>query len=255
LSSTCLDFVFFSIGAVVVFIDVDAGADDDVDGGNDDVDGPVEVVCNNYFSLGIDSKVTLEFDRKRKNHPELFTARWVNQGWYIGLGLKSFIQEFRAIRKYVILIADGKEKRIPKRVKSLVVTNIPSYAAGTNPWYKAPNSKKVPEVTPQSIDDGYVEVFGFNNVNDLGSERVGFGKMGLRICQAKLVKLLIIEPIAGQVDGEPYLFDPCRITISFFGKSKMLFNSAKDKNQKQLLKLIGQYYMENEHGEKVRMSM
>ncbi len=41
---------------------------------------------NNYFSIGIDAKIALQFHEKRNQNPEMFTNQTVNKMWYAKLG-------------------------------------------------------------------------------------------------------------------------------------------------------------------------
>lgn len=39
-------------------------------------------VMNNYFGIGLDADITLEFHNKREDKPEKFTSRFHNKGVY-----------------------------------------------------------------------------------------------------------------------------------------------------------------------------
>jgi diacylglycerol kinase (ATP) len=40
-------------------------------------------VLNNYFSIGIDAKIALQFHEKRNSNPEMFKNQTVNKMWYV----------------------------------------------------------------------------------------------------------------------------------------------------------------------------
>lgn len=49
-------------------------------------------VMNNYFGIGIDAKISLDFHHKREEHPEKCRSRTRNYMWYGVLGSKQWIQ-------------------------------------------------------------------------------------------------------------------------------------------------------------------
>lgn len=49
-------------------------------------------VMNNYFGIGIDAKISLDFHQKREEHPEKCRSRAKNYMWYSVLGSKEWLQ-------------------------------------------------------------------------------------------------------------------------------------------------------------------
>jgi len=47
---------------------------------------------NNYFGIGIDAKISLDFHQKREEHPEKCRSRAKNYMWYSVLGSKEWLQ-------------------------------------------------------------------------------------------------------------------------------------------------------------------
>jgi len=47
---------------------------------------------NNYFGIGIDAKISLDFHHKREEHPEKCRSRTRNYMWYGVLGSKQWLQ-------------------------------------------------------------------------------------------------------------------------------------------------------------------
>ena len=45
-------------------------------------------VMNNYFGIGLDAKITLDFHLKREEHPEKCQSRAKNFMWYVNLRLR-----------------------------------------------------------------------------------------------------------------------------------------------------------------------
>jgi len=201
-------------------------------------------IANNYFSIGIDSKMLLDFDTLRNNHPSYFPHRMINFGWYGLIGIKSMMENYKSLHHYCILNITnlkGEQKliTIPKKVKALVFLNVPSYCGGTNPWKNARNIPDVPGDTHQSISDGIIEIFAMEGAAHFGRNLASVSRGGIRVAQASSVSIITLQEVAGQVDGEPYFILPCEITIKNTGKSFMLYCTNNDPEDRKFQRLIG----------------
>lgn len=89
---------------------------------------------NNYFGIGLDAKLALEFHMTREEHPEKCRSRIRNHMLYGILGSKEFLQRTcKNLEQKILLECDGTT--IPlKNVQGIVVLNIPSYTGGVNFW-------------------------------------------------------------------------------------------------------------------------
>lgn len=47
---------------------------------------------NNYFGIGLDARIALDFSNKRKEYPQQFKSRTKNYLWYGVLGSMQFLQ-------------------------------------------------------------------------------------------------------------------------------------------------------------------
>jgi len=80
---------------------------------------------NNYFGIGLDAKITLEFHQKREEHPEKCRSRTKNMMWFGVLGGKEIVaRTYRNLDQRVALECDGRRIPLPN-LQGIVVLNIP----------------------------------------------------------------------------------------------------------------------------------
>lgn len=82
-------------------------------------------VMNNYFGIGIDAKISLDFHNKREEHPEKCRSRAKNYMWYGVLGSKQLLQKTcKNLEQRVQLECDGQRIPLPS-LQGIVILNIP----------------------------------------------------------------------------------------------------------------------------------
>uniref|UniRef100_A0A8C3V367 Diacylglycerol kinase n=1 Tax=Catharus ustulatus TaxID=91951 RepID=A0A8C3V367_CATUS len=177
-------------------------------------------VFNNYFSLGFDARVTLEFHESREANPEKFNSRFRNKMFYAGTAFSDFLTgSSKDLAKHVRLVCDETDltsKIQDLKPQCLVFLNIPRYCAGTMPWG---NPGEHHDFEPQRHDDGCIEVIGFT-MTSLAALQVG--GHGERLCQCRQVVLTTSKAIPMQVDGEPCKLAPSCIRISLRNQANMV---------------------------------
>lgn len=63
---------------------------------------------NNYFGIGLDAKISLDFNNKRDEHPEKCRSRTKNMMWYGVLGTKELLHRtYRNLEQKVLLEVSG----------------------------------------------------------------------------------------------------------------------------------------------------
>ncbi|XP_023555906.1 diacylglycerol kinase eta [Octodon degus] len=197
------------------------GATPFIDPDVDSLDGYSEkCVMNNYFGIGLDAKISLEFNNKREEHPEKCRSRTKNLMWYGVLGTRELLQRsYKNLEQRVQLECDGQYIPLPS-LQGIAVLNIPSYAGGTNFWG---GTKEDDIFAAPSFDDKILEVVAIFDSMQMAVSRV-IKLQHHRIAQCRTVKITIFgdEGVPVQVDGEAWVQPPGIIKIVHKNRAQML---------------------------------
>lgn len=80
---------------------------------------------NNYFGIGLDAKISLDFNQCREDHPEKCRSRARNRILYGMLGGREVLAKtFKNLERRVRLECDGQLISLPN-LQGIVILNIP----------------------------------------------------------------------------------------------------------------------------------
>ncbi|XP_070538443.1 diacylglycerol kinase delta-like isoform X2 [Ptychodera flava] len=186
-----------------------------------DVEGYDErYVMNNYFGIGLDAKIALDFHNKREEHPEKCRSRKKAKTWYGIFAGKELVQRTsKNLHERIQLECDGQRIPLPT-LQGIVVLNIPSYMGGFNFWG---GRKEDSNFAAPSFDDKILEVVAVYGVTHMAMSRL-ISVQHHRIAQCRVLKLTILgdEGLPIQVDGEAWIQPPGFIKIVHKNRAQML---------------------------------
>lgn len=187
---------------------------------------PKIVQMNNYFGLGIDAELSLDFHHAREEDPDKFNSRFHNKGVYVKVGLQK-LSHTRNLHKDIRLQVDKLEVELPN-IEGLIFLNIPSWGSGADLWGSDNDSR----FGRPRIDDGMLEVVGVTGVVHMGQVQSGL-RSGIRIAQGSYIRITVSKALPVQVDGEPWIQSPGQIIISAAGPKVCMLRKSKSKQKKQ----------------------
>uniref|UniRef100_A0A3P8Y9M1 Diacylglycerol kinase n=1 Tax=Esox lucius TaxID=8010 RepID=A0A3P8Y9M1_ESOLU len=182
---------------------------------------------NNYFSVGPDALMALNFHTHREKTPSFFSSRIINKAVYFMYGTKDcLVQECKDLDKRIELELDGERVALPS-LEGIIVCNIGYWGGGCRLW-EGMGDEPYP---PTRLDDGLLEVVGVFGSFHCAQIQVKMANP-VRIGQAHTVRLVLKSSrMPMQVDGEPWAQGPCTITITHKTQAFMLYHSAEQTDE------------------------
>ncbi|XP_051561979.1 diacylglycerol kinase epsilon-like isoform X2 [Myxocyprinus asiaticus] len=184
---------------------------------------PKVLAMNNYFSVGPDALMALNFHTHREKTPSFFSSRIINKAVYFLYGTKDcLVQECKDLDKIIELELDGERVTLPS-LEGIIVCNIGYWGGGCRLW-EGMGDEPYP---PTRVDDGLLEVVGVYGSFHCAQIQVKLANP-VRLGQAHTVRLVLKSSrMPMQVDGEPWAQGPCTITITHKTQALMLYHSAE----------------------------
>jgi len=184
-------------------------------------------VMNNYFGLGLDADLCLDFHNAREEKPEKFNSRLHNKAVYVKVGLRKCIgrRMCKDLHKEINLEVDGKQIELPP-IEGIIILNIMSWGSGANAW----GPEKEDKFTKPNHWDGMLEVVGVQGVVHLGQIQSGL-RSAIRIVQGSHIKIHMSTDVPVQVDGEPWIQPAGDIVVLKSALKATMLKKAKMKRR------------------------
>ncbi|KAG5522748.1 hypothetical protein RHGRI_034783 [Rhododendron griersonianum] len=187
--------------------------------------------------VGCDAKVALEIHNLREENPDKFYNQFMNKVLYAREGAKTIMDRtFEDFPWQIRVEVDGVEIEVPEDAEGVLVANIGSYMGGVDLWHN--EDETYDNFDPQSMHDKILEVVSISGTWHLGKLQVScfscfcFQPVGLsrarRLAQGQSIKIQLYATLPVQIDGEPWLQQPCTLAISHHGQAFMLKRAAKE---------------------------
>ncbi|KAI3382819.1 hypothetical protein SNEBB_010537 [Seison nebaliae] len=196
------------------------------------------IIMNNYFGLGADAEVALEFHNAREENPKKFKSRLHNKRMYFNIGIRKLTTWHTKklcsnLRKQLSLVVDNKHINIPSSVVGIIILNIWSWMGGANLWgtSNSTSTDGQQRFNVPALSDGMLEVVGLYGIVHMGQIYSGM-RNGIRLAQGSHIKIRIHSELPVQVDGEPWVQQSSSITILRSALRATMLKKSKSKKHR-----------------------
>ncbi|XP_067138852.1 diacylglycerol kinase theta [Centruroides vittatus] len=182
-------------------------------------------VMNNYFGIGIDADLCLDFHNAREENPNKFNSRLHNKSVYVKMGLRKMVSKktWKDLQREIRLEVDGKVIDLPP-VEGIIILNILSWGSGANPW----GPEKEDLFSKPTHYDGMLEIVGVTGVVHMGQIQSGL-RSAIRIAQGGSLRIRLNTEMPVQVDGEPWVQSPGEVVVIRSALKATMLKKSKTK--------------------------
>ncbi|KAK3725289.1 hypothetical protein RRG08_005349 [Elysia crispata] len=182
-------------------------------------------VMNNYFGIGIDAELCLDFHIAREEKPDKFNSRLHNKGVYLKMGIRRMVnrKSTKDLYKNIKVEVDGKPIELPP-VEGIIILNILSWGSGANPW----GPEREDQFNKPTHYDGNLEIVGVTGVVHMGQIHSGL-RNGIRIAQGGHLRITLLCEMPVQVDGEPWIQPAGEVIVLRSALKATMLKKSKNK--------------------------
>ncbi|XP_073846927.1 diacyl glycerol kinase 1 isoform X2 [Musca autumnalis] len=220
-------------------------------------------IINNYFSVGVDAAICVKFHLEREKNPHKFNSRMKNKLWYFEYATsETFAASCKNLHENIEIFCDGVSLDLANgpHLQGIALLNIPYTHGGSNLWGEHLSQKRIRKSTGpfrkgkklkssdkelsttsftsgdlsvaiQDFGDRLIEVIGLENCLHMGQVRTGLRASGRRLAQCSEVIIKTRKTFPMQIDGEPWMQQPCTIKVSHKNQVPMLMAPRSEKGK------------------------
>ncbi|KAL3888417.1 hypothetical protein ACJMK2_000785 [Sinanodonta woodiana] len=197
----------------------------DTNSANTNEDTTTIFVMNNYFGIGLDADISLDFHQAREEKPDKFNSRLHNKKVYVQMGLRKMVNKHtcKDLHRCIRMEVDGKLLDLPP-VEGIIILNILSWGSGANPW----GPEKEDQFSKPTHYDGMLEIVGVTGVVHMAQIHSGL-RTGIRIAQGGHLRITLLTDLPVQVDGEPWTQPAGQVVVLRSALKATMLKKSKNK--------------------------
>ncbi|XP_052250225.1 diacylglycerol kinase theta-like isoform X4 [Dreissena polymorpha] len=205
--------------------DVKVAIANDTNSANTNEDTTTIFVMNNYFGIGIDADISLDFHQAREEKPDKFNSRLHNKKVYVQMSLRKMVNKHpcKELHRCIKLEVDGKLVELPP-CEGIIILNILSWGSGANPW----GPEKEDQFQKPTHYDGNLEVVGITGVVHMAQIHSGL-RTGIRVAQGGHLRITLLTDLPVQVDGEPWIQPAGQVVVLRSALKATMLKKSKNK--------------------------
>lgn len=158
-----------------------------------------KIAFANYFSGGIDARIAHDFNKDRSEGAFNSSSVFANRVHYVKSFFADRLYKLKPARLHYVAADGSNRHRDISGYRTVIVGNIPSFAGGSNPFYKSDMADGLLEIVCVCNIVQFLIGIGFGTIPVLG----GFlKKYFLKSRKAKSIRFEFAEDEFLQLDGE-----------------------------------------------------